>query len=112
MKKYIKSSSSAYGWWNQYYNDTSIEDACEETNETPEEFIAEFQEVADSYGYTFRGVLEAKPEYFDIFDELWCLSKYTDEKGNTVVGQQINDRIYLVDQQEVLDRLSSESEEY
>jgi hypothetical protein len=111
MKKYIKSSSSAYGWWNQYYNDMSIEEACKETNQTPEELIAEYQEVADSYGYTFRGLLEAKPEYFDNLDELWCISKYTDERGNLVVGLQINDRLYTVDQQEVLDKLTSDEDE-
>lgn len=111
MKKYIKSSSSAYGWWNQYYNDISIEDACEETNQTPEELIADYQKVADAYDYTFRGLLEARPEYADNVDDLWCLSKYTDEDGNIDICHLVDGRLYSVEQQDVLDKLLTETSE-
>lgn len=111
MKKYIKSSLSAYSWWNQYYNDISIEDACEETNQTPEELIAQYQKAADAYDYTFRGLLEAKPEYADSVDDLWCLSKYTDKDGNIDICHLVDGRLYSVTQEDVIDKMLTEPDE-
>ena len=109
MRRKIYATIS-YSWWNQYYTDTSIEDACREMNEDPEECIEGMQEIAKAYGYTFRGFVTAKPEYADNLDDLQNLVKYTDANGNMIVCQQVGGRIYRVDQQDVIDRLSASEE--
>ena len=79
-------------------------------NEDPEECIEGMQGVVNAYGYTFRGFVTAKPEYADNLDDLQDLVKCTDTNGNMLICQQVGGRIYRVDQQDVIDRLSASEE--
>lgn len=115
MKRYIKSASDiTKGWWTQYYNPVSAEEGlrkCGYPQEEIENEINWFQSVADSYGFKFRGFLEAKDEYIPALDDLIDISWFTYGSGNIVIGEVVNDRIYSVTQQDVIDRLTTEAED-